>query len=77
MGLIFIATTIMFNKKLQTHPQMLIAWICVAEACMSYNALMEVLNPVYVICYFSMYRILGGSLFRDVSDVDIAQFTAN
>jgi len=43
---------------------MMIAWICIAEACMSYNALMEVINPVFVICYFSSYRILGYSLFR-------------
>ncbi len=38
-GLIFVAITIFRNKKLQAHPQMLIAYICMAEACMSYNAL--------------------------------------
>ena len=63
-GLIFIATTIMFNQKLQTHPQPMIAWICIAEACMSYNALLEVINPVTFICYFSTYRILGYTLFH-------------
>jgi hypothetical protein len=39
IGLIFIATTIFYQKKLQAHPQMLIAYICMAEACMSFNAL--------------------------------------
>ena len=64
MGLIFIATTIMYSNKLQSHPQPMIAWICIAEACMSYNALMEVLNPVMVICYVSAWRILGYTLFK-------------
>ena len=76
-GLIFIASTIMFNKKLQTHPQPMIAWICLAEACMSYNALIEVLNPVFFICYFSTYRILGYTIFRDVKDPDEMQSLAN
>ena len=49
----------------------MIAWICIAEACMSYNAIVEVLNPVYIICYFSMYKFLGVSLFRtDLSNED-------
>ena len=63
-GLIFIATTIMFNKKLQTPPQPMIAWICIAEACMSYNALIEVINPLYFICYTESYHIFSESLFR-------------
>ena len=37
--LIFVAQTILQNKSLQAHPQMLIAYICMAEACMSWNAL--------------------------------------
>ena len=76
-GLIFIATTIMFNKKLQSHPQPLIAWICVAEACMSYNALMEVINPVVVICYTSSYRVFGWTLFKSVSTQDEMENMAN
>ena len=39
LGLAFVAMTIFSNKKLQAHPQMLIAYICVAEACMSFNGL--------------------------------------
>jgi len=47
----------------------MIAWICIAEACMSFNALMEVINPVDVICYFDSYRLLGMSLFKtDMSE---------
>ena len=48
----------------------MIAWICIAEACMSFNALMEVLNPVGIICYFSFYRILGISLFHYHMDTE-------
>mmetsp|Transcript_30838 Transcript_30838/g.38145 ORF Transcript_30838/g.38145 Transcript_30838/m.38145 type:complete len:114 (+) Transcript_30838:35-376(+) len=64
LGLLFIASTILYSKKLQSHPQPMIAWICVAEACMSYNALMEVINPVSMICYFKIYKILSTCLFR-------------
>ena len=42
----------------------MIAWICLAEACMSYNAFIMVLNPMQFICYFSSYRILAASYFQ-------------
>ena len=64
LGLLFIASTIFYNNKLQSHPQPMIAWICIAEACMSWNALMEVINPVSVICYFSFYRVFGITIFH-------------
>ena len=51
-GLLIIAGTIIFNKKLQAHPQHLIAYICIAEACMSYNALILLFGPTYISCYF-------------------------
>ena len=43
---------------------------------MSYNALIEVINPVLFICYFSTYRILGYTLFKDVEDPDVAEALA-
>ena len=55
----------------------MIAWICIAEACMSYNALMEVINPVYMICYFSMYKVLGVSLFKTDMTEDDYRILAN
>ena len=64
LGLLFIASTIFYNNKLQSHPQPMIAWICIAEACMSWNALMEVINPVSVICYFSFARVFGITIFH-------------
>ena len=70
LGLIFIATTIMYSSKLQSHPQPMIAWICIAEACMSYNALMEVLNPVMVICYLSSWRMFGFTLGKEMETED-------
>jgi len=64
MGLIFIAATIMYSEKLQSHPQPMIAWICIAEACMSYNALIEVVNPMMVICYISGWKLFGATTFK-------------
>ena len=58
-GLIFVAITIFRNKKLQAHPQMLIAYICMAEACMSYNALIQVIGPVLFSCYFGLEQIFS------------------
>ena len=49
----------------------MIAWICLAEACMSYNALIEVLNPVAVICYLKSYKLLALTYF------EIEDFTNN
>ena len=37
----------------------MIAWICLAEACMSWNGLFEVINPMLVICYTEMFQIFG------------------
>ena len=63
-GLTFVSMTIFFNKKLQAHPQPLIAYICIAEALMAYNALLQVINPVWVSCYFGFDQILAWSLFN-------------
>lgn len=38
---------------------MLIAYICVAEACMSYNGLVQVLGPVYFSCYTGLEQIFS------------------
>lgn len=64
MGLLFIASTIFSTKKLQAHPQPLIAWICVAEALMSYNALTQLLNPNYVACYFGLEKVWSYTVFN-------------
>ena len=58
-GLLFVALTIFNYKKLQSHPQMLIAYICMAEACMSWNALIQVIGPDYLTCYFGADQIFA------------------
>ena len=63
-GLIFISSMILYNKKLQSHPQLLIAYICIAEACMSWNALLEVINPISIICYLDMEYMFARSIFQ-------------
>ena len=65
IGLLFVATTIFTSKKLQAHPQPLIAWICIAEALMSFNALVQVLNPNYVSCYFGLETVWAYSVERN------------
>ena len=32
--------------------------ICLAEACLSYNALLQVIDPVYFSCYFGIEKLL-------------------
>ena len=64
MGLLFVAQTIFYNPKLQTHPQKMIAFICMAEAMMSYNALVQVIGPVYFSCYFGMDQVLTWTFFN-------------
>ena len=63
-GLLFIGSTIIYNKRLQAHPQMMIAYICFAEALMSYNALLKVINPSLVACYFGLDKIFVASTFQ-------------
>jgi hypothetical protein len=59
IGLSFIATTIFMNKKLQGHPQPMIAIMCVVEACMAYNALIQVIGPPYFACYFYLNKFMA------------------
>ena len=58
-GLVFVACTIFYSKKLQAHPQPMIAIICMSEALMSWNALVQVLSPPYIACYFNLNQILA------------------
>lgn len=43
---------------------MLIAQICLAECCMSWNAFIQVVGPVYINCYFGLSKIFSFSLFQ-------------
>lgn len=51
IGTVFVATTIFYSKKLQTHPQPLIAYICICEALSSYNAMMQAIEAKSFINY--------------------------
>ncbi len=51
MGTVFVATTIFYSKKLQTHPQPLIAYICICEAMSSFNAMMQAIGAKTFIGY--------------------------
>ena len=69
IGLIFVACTIIYNKKLQAHPQMLIAMICLAEACLSYNALLQVIDPVYFSCYFGIEKLFTYTTYFKTNEI--------
>lgn len=56
ISLMVVAISIFRNKKLKAHPSPLIARICIAEAAMCWNALMEVYEPKMVICYMGLYK---------------------
>lgn len=56
--LLVVSFTIFIDKRLRSHPQPLIAYICLFEAMMSWNALMAVLNPVYVSCKLGLNMLL-------------------
>lgn len=61
LGLIIVALSIFYNKKLREHPSPLIARICLVEAIMCWNSLMRFLEPKYIICYFNQYAILAAT----------------
>jgi hypothetical protein len=61
-GSTLVATTIIYNKKLQTHPQPLIALICLAEGLACYNALIWAINSEFYACYFGLEYLFTWSI---------------
>lgn len=59
IGSIFVATMIFSSKKLQVHPQRLIAYTCLSEAISSFNGVIWSIGTKNVINYLDM-----GSLFE-------------
>lgn len=59
IGSIFVATMIFSSKKLQVHPQRLIAYTCLSEAISSFNGVIWSIGTKKVINYLDM-----GSLFE-------------
>jgi len=49
LGSVFVATTIIYSKKLQVHPQRLIAYTCMSEAISSFNGVIWTMGTANII----------------------------
>ena len=63
IGSVFVATTILFSKKLQVHPQRLIAYVCLCEAISSFNGVIWTIDTEIVIKYLELEKLLKGTIF--------------
>lgn len=68
MGLITVALTIFYNKKLRQHPSPLIAYICIVEAINCWSSLLRFLKTSTIICYFNLYTIFDYTRFKNPKD---------
>lgn len=75
VGSVFVATTILYSKKLQVHPQTLIAYTCMCEAISSFNGLMWTIDTRRVIDYLDTHQLFSWCYFFSVQpkDYDRAQ----
>jgi hypothetical protein len=63
----FVAYTILTDTRLQAHPQPMIAYMCLIEAIINWNALIQLYNPCYVSCYIGFERMLPILFFKTIS----------
>jgi hypothetical protein len=54
-----VAITIFSSPKLSMHPSKLIAYMCLCEAASCFSALVWVVKPTTIICYFGMHYLWG------------------
>lgn len=62
-GSLFVATTIIYSKKLQAHPQRLIAYTCLCEAISSFNGVVWTVDTQRVIKYIDMNQVFSWCFF--------------
>jgi len=70
-GSVFVAATIFYSKKLQAHPQPLIAYICMCEAISSFNAMMQSVNPKTFAGYFKLDQLFSYTIAFNFSPYDL------
>lgn len=63
LGSLFVATTILYSKKLQAHPQRLIAYTCLCEAISSFNGLVWTIDVGRFICYLDMHELFSWTVY--------------
>ena len=63
VGSIFIASMIFTSKKLQVHPNRLIAYTCMSEAISSYNSVIWTMDTQKVIEYLDVNQLLSWTFY--------------
>ena len=67
-GSMFVATMIFTSKKLQVHPQTLIAYTCLSEAISSFNGAIWAMGTEFIIEYLDLHIVFARSvLFNDAA----------
>ena len=70
-GSMFVATIIFSSKKLQVHPQRLIAYTCMSEAISSFNGVIWAMNTNYIIRYLDVDTVFAQTIYFDASDKSV------
>jgi|LauGreDrversion4_2_1035121.scaffolds.fasta_scaffold239013_2 hypothetical protein len=63
LGSLFVATMILYSKKLQAHPQRLIAFTCLCEAISSLNGLVWTIDVKRYICYLDLHELFAWTVY--------------
>ena len=69
-GSTFVAITIFYSKKLQVHPQPLIAYICLCEAISCWNQIVQAITPQNFTSYFGINELFSLTLTFQKTDAD-------
>ena len=70
-GSMFVATIIFSSKKLQVHPQRLIAYTCMSEAISSFNGVIWAMNTEYIIDYLDLSTLFAQTIFMNPSAINV------
>jgi hypothetical protein len=68
LGSLFVATTIFYSKKLQAHPQRLIAYTCLCEAVSAFNGLAWTIDVKRYICYLDLHQLFSWTVYFRIGD---------
>ena len=67
LGSMFVATMILSSKKLQVHPQTLIAYTCMSEAISSFNGAIWAMRTTQIIEYLDLNTLFSMTFFYSKS----------
>jgi hypothetical protein len=73
IGSMFVATMIFSSKKLQAHPQRLIAFTCMSEGISSLNGAIWAMGTEKVITYLDLHTLFAYSVYFSRSEASRQQ----